>query len=70
MLANPVRRGTTMLLTIIFIYCLIMWLVGASWVLEMEMFNWKERVMGLGFIIIAPIVIPLIMVAAICHKYS
>ena len=58
-----------MFLTIIFVYCLVTWLVGASWVLEIQMNNWTDRLIALGAIICAPIIVPTILIGWFIHRY-
>jgi len=46
-----------------------MWLVGASWVLEIQMTDWVDRLVALGAIIFAPIVVPTILIGWFFHRY-
>ena len=58
-----------MLLTILYVYCLVTWLIGASWVLEIQMTDWVDRLLALVTIIFAPIVVPTILIGWALHKY-
>ena len=58
-----------MFLTIIFVYCLVTWLIGSCWVLEIDMLNWEDRLMSVGFIILAPAIVPIVLVWSIIDKY-
>lgn len=58
-----------MLLTILCVYCLVTWLIGASWVLEIQMTDWVDRLLALVSIIFAPIVVPTILIGWALHQY-